>query len=416
MSKNKFKKMKIDQSIRKLSLEPFPDDVQHIIRECARVYGTNPDFWVSGLLAASSSAIGTHAVLHTKYDNYPSLWVALVAPSGYGKTEPLKFFYAPLHNIDGKNFEKYKTELDEYREKNKGRKSNASQVKEEEPKLEQLILSDATPEATGIALQSNPHGVTLFRDELIGFFKDLKRYNINGEQQNLLSAFSGSPYKVNRVNRPPIFVRHPFINIVGGLQSDLLKELASDSRDVSGFLARILFVMPEIHKTPLYTREELPDSVKVERNKLIHSLHYNLKYEDFTLSQEAHAAYESFYNKNKHLNNLKGYSDHMRMVNSKMDIHVLRIALVLHCIQLVYEDKGYEISLQTMRHAIKLAEYFRFTAGKVGRYLTGTQIDKKDLILQLSRMGHGQRKIADIVGVAQPYVSQVIKKHLSGNS
>jgi hypothetical protein len=174
--------------------------------------------------------------------------------------------------------------------------------------------------------------------------------------------------------------------------------------------------MPEIHKTPLYTREELPDSVKVERNKLIHSLHYNLKYEDFTLSQEAHAAYESFYNKNKHLNNLKGYSDHMRMVNSKMDIHVLRIALVLHCIQLVYEDKGYEISLQTMQNAIKLAEYFRFTAGKVGRYLTGTQIDKKDLILQLSRMGHGQRKIADIVGVAQPYVSQVINKHLSGNS
>lgn len=400
------------QKVTKLPLEVFPEEVQKMIKECVDVYGTHQDLWISALLAVSGSAIGTSVCLETKYKNYPMFWILNVAPSGYGKTQPIKIFYRALHEKDKESHEEYKSEQKVVFGLGDQSSSNESKQDKTPPKIQQSIVTDITPEAMGIALESSKQGITLLRDELLGFFLDLNRYNVNGQIQSLLSVFSGEPFKIARVKRDPIFVLEPFISIVGGTQTELLSRVGTHELQVNGFMARMLFVLPEIKQFPVYSDKTISDEIINGITNLVISLTSNELYPVLTLSNGAKKVYERFYNKNKKLNSSALYPALMKRANAKLDIHVLRIAIVLHVLEQKFsEDKNASISEKTMINAVKFAEYFRYTANKVNDLLAKKGSDIKDLILGLAAKGVPQRKIASILKVTQPYVSKIVNSN-----
>jgi hypothetical protein len=69
-----------------LSIDGYPKEIQDVINECTKVYGTHRDFWAGSILAATCLAAGNSYRVMTKYGNSPILWIALVAKTGTGKS------------------------------------------------------------------------------------------------------------------------------------------------------------------------------------------------------------------------------------------------------------------------------------------------------------------------------------------
>ena len=394
-----------------MPINGFPDFIRDLINECTRIYGTHRDLWASAFFAATSGALGQSVMIKTKYENTPLFWLAVVGVSGVGKSEPFNFAFKQLHNIDYLTFEDYNKQLTQYQIDKKDNKGDNKTSPQPEP-CKQMIIIDSTPEAMAKALSATPRGITILRDELHGWFNDFGRYSKSGEQQNMLSAWSQQTFKINRANSKNVFIKEPFINIFGGIQPGVIPEMAKDNRAINGFLQRFCFVYPDNIEAPLYKFEEISDELITHYRDYINNLLSIPGYrEELRLSCEASRLYADFYNKNATLNNSGKQPDYLNEVNSKLNIIVLRAALLFHLSQWACTgNAASNISETTMKAAIQLTEYFRITAKKVYGIISQTGTDKKEIAKYLSSLGNSQNVIADVLKVTQPYINKILKK------
>jgi len=105
-----------------------------------------------------------------------------------------------------------------------------------------LFVSNATIEKLAILLLARPQGMLLTLDELAGLFLNLSRYSGGTDKEFWLEAWNGNPYRVERVNQPPVDLEHLLIGLVGGFQPD--KVAKSFNGDADGIYARVLFSWP----------------------------------------------------------------------------------------------------------------------------------------------------------------------------
>ena len=81
---------------------------------------------------------------------------------------------------------------------------------------------------------------------LSAWFKNFNRYNNGSEEQFWLSVFNAKPTISDRKStQSSIFIRRPYISVIGTIQKKILGELVKGERSSNGFIDRILFVMPE---------------------------------------------------------------------------------------------------------------------------------------------------------------------------
>ena len=109
-----------------------------------------------------------------------------------------------------------------------------------------LCLEDTTIEAAQEVLVGSPNGVLLFQDELSGFFGSMDKYSgARGAAKDRgfwLQSWNGGAYAVNRIGRGADVIPNLSVNLMGGVQPDVIKKLASESYD-NGFLQRMILVM-----------------------------------------------------------------------------------------------------------------------------------------------------------------------------
>jgi hypothetical protein len=101
------------------------------------------------------------------------------------------------------------------------------------------------PEALFQSHNVNNRGMMVICDELKGWLDNFDRYTKSGEQSMMLSAWSHLPVTVNRKAAGVMHIEKPLINVLGGIQPDLLPSLASDQRAENGFLSRFMVVYPD---------------------------------------------------------------------------------------------------------------------------------------------------------------------------
>jgi hypothetical protein len=274
------------------------------------------------------------------------------------------------------------------------------------------MIVDATPEAMAQAMTVKPRGITLTRDELHGWILDFGRYAKSGEQQNMISTWSQQPFKINRKSGENEFIKEPFINVTGGIQTGLLSEMAKDNRTINGFLPRFCFVFPDNIEPPRYITEELSEDLKSKYRQYIENLTLIDSYRrELRLSWEAEQLYEVFYNKNAELNGSGKQPDYLNEVNSKLNIILLRAAILLHISQWACSGENINvINACTMQEAISLSEYFRITAKKVHTVISQNGSSQKDVARYLETLGNSQTEIAKVLKVSQPYVNKILKK------
>ncbi|HCN83975.1 MAG TPA: hypothetical protein DIT07_10210, partial [Sphingobacteriaceae bacterium] len=344
----------------------FPQQLQHIITYYCSTLNLNMDYAAVTVLYAFSVALGGHYSLTVKrgWVELPTLFVALVGKPGINKSGPISIFTQPLEKLEKILFNRF---LDEYSTFKKGRsikKENDSGVILEEPVRRQLVIKDATQEAMLKALYDNPHGFAGIYDELAAFLKSFNKYKSGGgDEEVMLSLFSGKSISVNRKSSEPIFIEKPFVSIIGSIQPQVLINLLGNNKIDNGLTHRFLFAFPDNVIREDLSDEDVPEYIEELYQAFINRILISefVQTDGFpgykiNLSKEGYDAYKIFRRKiNETINNEK--SDAISGIYAKLDTYSLRIALILHVMRMGCEEEDInpcQVSADTFCKAAEL--------------------------------------------------------------
>ncbi len=379
-------------NVKPFPLEIFPEVVRNYIKGCTECLNLVPDFMGVSVLSAVASIIGNSYQIKVKEEwlERPILWIAIVGYSGVRKTPSLKMIIDPLQKIDKRMYQKYCKEKNQYdSEKELGSPSK--------PIPEQLIVGDTTIEALFPILKNNPNGVLYYRDELIGWINDLTRYSKGSAEQHWLSLYSNQSIRLNRkTTEDNLRIDNPFVNVLGGIQPDVLSKLFEDDRGINGFTSRILFSYPSDVKRTI-SNKELPSSLIAEYDNFINRFLYIEKNKEENESIHpiilpfSTSAKQLFLEWDENFINSKINDEKLpeivKSALSKLEALMPRLALVIQFIDDIglQKPEPTEVGIQAAKKAIILVNYFYTNSLKVQSKIQDKGSNKKGKETQLLR-------------------------------
>jgi hypothetical protein len=156
----------------------------------------------------------------------------------------------------------------------------------EEPNLERFILNDATTEAIGARMSTNPRTILVYRDELAGLLASTHKSGREGDSAFYLESHKGdSSYTYDRIGRGIIHIDKLSLGLFGTIQPSVLaKYLIPKEGSGDGFVQRMqLSVFSDGIYRP-YSDEPTDTDAKDRAYKLLEKL----AYESFELMAGAH--------------------------------------------------------------------------------------------------------------------------------
>lgn len=337
-------------------LDVFPKPIKEFTLNANDTVGFNTDYLSAGILSTCATAIGNSVSLFNgSYLSKPILWLSIIGRSGIGKTHPLEFAKKPIENQDKQNYIDYQNLMQDYEMQEKDQKGR-------KPKYHKFILKDFTPEKLADTLQFNDKGALIFRDELIGWVNSFDQYKKGGDQQLYLELFNGGILTVDRITKEPVRVEKTNVNIIGGMQPKLLKAMSGNNRNDDGFLSRFLFVYPDNMKPKLFTGNSIDEIHSENYKRLVLNL---LDVPTDTI--QANSSNIEMYKDWQHAKSKACFNDDLEtLIQAKLETYVWRLALIIELMQQATTG-NYKNTLQdeSLRKAIKLAEYFRINALRV---------------------------------------------------
>lgn len=380
-----------ERKINRFPVEVFPSPIQQVITATNENLNYPIDFIGASLLYAVSVAVGnTHSVEVKKgFQQSAVLYLAIVGRAGTTKSHPLSFALQPIVERDKKTYRQYEEQRQEYEKTaNLSKKEREQQVIDEpiKPTWQKFLLSDFTPEALAEVHKFNKRGIGVYVDELAGWFKNFNRYSKGSEMEFWLSQWSGKPINIDRKTGEPVFIPLPFISVAGTIQKGILNELAKESRTQNGFIDRILFVIPDNVQKEYWSETDLPSVVSENWENIISNLLRLSVISDDTLNPsptvlrftpEAKKVLFEWQRVNTDQSN-GAESEALSGIFSKMDMYVLRLALILEMMRYACNESTKEaVSIEAVQGAVKLVEYFKSSAVKVNSILSNASpLDK----------------------------------------
>lgn len=409
----------------------FPSEIRNIIAEVHECQGFPVDYIASAMLVAIAVGIGnTHLVeLKRGWQESAMLYVALVGRSGTNKSHPLSFAMKPFLDFDYQENKLYERAYTEYnnviRMSRKERIEAGHSEQPLEPIRRRFIVSDITPEGLSFIHAQNKRGLCLWTDELSAWFKNFNRYNSGSEEQFWLSVFSAKATISDRKgNRSSIFIKRPYISVVGTIQKKILGELSKGERSSNGFIDRILFVMPNLQQKARWSRNELPENTEQEWSDIIRILVEI----DCPLDSEGevtpHIVPFSFEAKSR----LYAWQEeHARICDTeanetlvgiycKLEIYIIRFCLIIQLARWSCQEADKQsIDATSVEKAIALTEYFRSMAQQVQVVMEYNQLNQQQRQLLIELPSRFQTAEALQIGDRLGFKERAIKDFLSRN-
>jgi len=248
----------------------FPQSIQHIITELHECQSFPIDYVAASMLTAIAVGIGNTHLVQVKSGWLESaiFYMALVGRPGANKSHPLSFAMKPFLTYDYQQNLLFEQEYKEYEKlvqmTRKERSEAGLDEYPQEPIRKRFLVSDITPEGLSLIHAQNQRGLCLWADELSAWFKNFNRYNNGSEEQFWLSVFSAKTTISDRKSaRSSVFIKRPYISVIGTIQKKVLGELAKGERSCNGFIDRILFVLPSDQQKIRWN-----DSFKIDYTRL----------------------------------------------------------------------------------------------------------------------------------------------------
>lgn len=378
-------------------LDVLPNKVREIIDEANVTLGFPKDYLAMSMLTAMSAAIGnTHKVeYNTCWQEYCILFVALVGRPGANKSHPLSFAMQPLINFDAEQSAIFNEAMKRYGAAMelppKERVANGYDTNPTEPRRIRFTMQDVTPEAVHRILSENPRGLCLYADELAAWFKNFNRYNNGSEEQFWLSVFSAKPTMSDRKSsRSSIFIKRPFISVIGTMQKRILSELAKGERSANGFIDRILFVILKQELSTRWSMKQPTFDVTDEwQNILSRLMCIECAYDENNdivpvIVPFAEEALERLFEWQHELSDKCDTEPNEILVGiyCKLQIYAIRFCLIIQMARWACNDAGKDvIDLISVERAITLAEYFMESAKKVQTILKELSLTAQQLAI-----------------------------------
>ena len=390
----------------KIPLDAFPAKIQDMILALARQENYSIEYMMASLLVAVSTAIGNAVNIRIRggWISNSALYMILVGRPGMGKTPPLEFAFSPIRKHDAKIIKQFKLDMEHYYslvENGKAKKDNSSPLPDK-PILRRTIISDFTPEALMRALDDNQRGIVVYVDEIMGMFNAVNQYSKGQLIEQLLTAFSGKPLDISRCSMPiPIHIEHPFINIVGTMQTTRMHELIEKGYKDNGLIDRIIFVYPSSQEISDWQLDEDSSSASFDKysamwesiiNKVI-SLPFTetedngLTQKILDFSSEAKAFFTNWRNEAiRAVNQIQddGLVD-SRVIKAPMI--TARLALVLQILRWACDEVHKDfVDIDSAKSAIALSEYFENCYVNIQKYMLRESVEpqKRELLDCLS--------------------------------
>lgn len=382
-------------------LPPWPDDVfpgtiQEFVTALSASTETPPELSAMMVLAAMSAAVQGKYRVRVKQDYFEpvNIWTCAALPPGSRKTAVQNAATAPLTawekvqkdiaepaikqakaddatirerigqlrkqagKTDGAEFEQFKKQI-----------ADLEADLPEIPTAPQVWAQDVTPENLGTIMADNNERMAVLSDES-GIF-DILAGRYSGGVPNLdlfLQGHAGSPVRVNRGSRPPIFMQSPTLTLGLSPQPDVLRGLTDNkSFRGRGLLGRFLYALPSsnLGYRTLDTRPMLPDCRARYEGILTAMLNHEMASDGdgnpcpqiLKVSGDALQAWQSFAHRVEAGMREGGTYAHLTDWAGKFPGAVARIAALLHIARhALARPWEKEISLEDMSAALRMAE------------------------------------------------------------
>jgi hypothetical protein len=450
------------QSVLSFPLHIFPDHLQLYAKQAAEALACSIDLIVIPMLATAATAIGASRMLEAKrsWRESPRLYIACVAVPGAGKSPAETHVTRPLYKRQNRYKASFRKDQEAFEsgvptdselaedvqdlelsdtaapwlslDPEPGVAADSSEALLEytsvitpidaepvspdqqtdestapaQPILRRIVVCDATTEALGGILADNPRGLILMRDELSAWISSQNQYKggKGSDRQFYLSCWSGQSAIVDRKSKSePTMIPRPFLNVLGGIQPDLLQVLIDSEGRSDGFMDRIIFSFPEPIPSQLWTEQAV--DVQIEQgwfdtvNRLFDLEMDYCDDEDVyeprivRMTVSAKDAWREWYNAHvveMHADDLPSL---LKGPWSKLRSYCLRFILIIHLMRATTDtdiDPEYADDTSVQR-AADLMQYFKSHIRKVYTSLQRDDDDRKvELVVNWLRKQGGE--------------------------
>jgi hypothetical protein len=392
-------------------LETLPPVLRALAEAGAKSIVAPVDFLAVPLLVAAGAAIGDALEIELKpgWREGPNLYAANVGDPGAKKTPMQEQAMRPVHRIQRRLARDYEEELEAFKAELAAWEADKQNPhrgpRPEPPVFRHVVTTDATTEALAPMLLHSK-GLVLFKDELSGWVRSMDQYRGGGrgaDRQHFLSMWSRTLIKVDRKSNPkPIIVPRPCLSVVGGIQPDLLPDLADAARREDGFLDRLLWSFPdEVHDQ--WTKEGIaPEIVRAVEAvfERLYRLEGDVDDDDepvprvIRLSDQAAEIWADWYAERTAEQEAEEFPRRLRGPWAKMPSQLARLTLTLHALWSCPVADA--VSAETIAAAADLVDYFKSHARRVYRHLARERRDLVTLVLAALKE-HGPLKQSEFV-------------------
>lgn len=349
--------------------EIFPNELNNFISKLSDSLHVPSSLTACCILPIVGGSIGNTLRVSPKQGwSEPSfIWMMILADTGKGKSPVISKLMAPLNDMQIEEYKKHSEALKEYENQTRKAKKNDDIDLPDKPKLKHFKVTEFTIESLVDIFHDDPHGVSIYRDELAGLFFGLNQYKggKGSDRQQLLELFNCSPLKVDRKNKVTC-TENSGASIIGGLQPRVMQEIFDEKSFDDGLIPRFLVS----HTEPIarkFSRVSISDN-DTKYWKDILEWCYGLQ--DFyggreylqsvtiPFSDKALDVFEKFFN--EYEQTAPFLSHKSQVFIPKLITYCLRLTGVLHTLRSYpCRNKFSErIPPETVTDAVKLVKYF----------------------------------------------------------
>lgn len=368
---------------RDFPLDGFPKPIRDYIRSLQDEYPS--DYLAGAVLGILAGGVGNRLNIspdrcQAGEDVEPDIWeepanlfCVLVGEPGARKSPAMNRLLKSVESLEQQERAIYQEQLERWQYEVVRSKAN-KEAPPAQPRQKRYIVRDATTEALTELLERNSHGLLAHYDEgaqwMLSF--DQYRKGAGGDRPIWLGMWSSQNVTVDRKTRPGLYVVHPSLSLIAGVQPDILPTFQLDHGRNDGMLDRILWVLPSDRHRQSRRGTPIPAAIADAFHQLVKKIYESPARTDehgfpdppiCVLADDARAEYEAFWQYLQWLMSDQCPRPEVRGVASKMEGQVLRIALALHYARhhAGEEDRHNMVSADTMRRATEIAMYFLAT-------------------------------------------------------
>ena len=322
----------------------------------AGAIGCDHTFLALPTLSMLGASIGTRRFLELKkgWREYPVVWSAIIGESGTKKSPAAKCALEPL-----------------------------SIAEDEQPPEVRYLVSDTTIEALVSALEQNPHGLLVYRDELSGWFDGMNQYKGKGADVSCwLTMHQAGKITVDRKTPQPHTIRVPAaaVSVTGSIQPSILQRCLGQANFENGLAARFLYAQPP-DQTSRWSEHEIDDNIADGMQTLVRRL---LALSDLDgpekirLDPDAKLRWIDFYNRTQ--DEKSQAIPQLRSALAKLEAYCARFALIFSLTKWadgIDSTPPAAVDAASMEQAIVVADWFKYETSRVFDELTTSTTDRK---------------------------------------